>query len=56
VGTENRKEKYEEKFTRLEKTRQSALEMAQEEDEKTKESSEDAQEVRFTPYKRGGIG
>ena len=35
----------EEKFTRLEETRQSALEMAQEEDEKKKESTEDAQTV-----------
>jgi hypothetical protein len=38
-----RKVKYEEKFTRLEETRKPALEMAQEEDEKEKESSEDAQ-------------
>jgi len=35
----------EEKFTRLEETRQPALEMAQEEDEKKKESTEDAQTV-----------
>jgi hypothetical protein len=40
------KRKYhEEKFTRLEKTRKSALEMAQEKNEKKKESGKDAQEV-----------
>jgi len=36
------KEYHEEKLTRLEETRQSALEMAQEENETTKESTEDA--------------
>ncbi|MCB5279856.1 MAG: hypothetical protein LHW59_10100 [Candidatus Cloacimonetes bacterium] len=50
------KRKYhEEKLTRLEKTRKSALEMAQEKNEKKKESSEDAQEVTLTGY-QGSVG
>jgi hypothetical protein len=44
----------EKKFTRLEETRQSALEMAQKEDEKKKESTEDAQAVIL--IHNGGIG
>ena len=36
---------HEERLTRLEETRLPALEMAQEENEKKKESSKDAQEV-----------
>jgi len=48
---------HEERLTRLEETRQPALEVAQEEDEKKKESSEDAQEVIATRYHtQGGIG
>ena len=39
------KDHNEEKLARLEETRQPALEMAQEEDEKKKESTEDAQTV-----------
>ena len=39
------KDHNEEKLARLEETRQPALEMAQEENEKKKESSKDAQEV-----------
>ena len=41
---------HEEKLARLEETRQPALEMAQEENEKKKESSKDAQEVIATRY------
>ncbi|MDR1404030.1 MAG: hypothetical protein LBJ20_00460 [Candidatus Methanoplasma sp.] len=46
---------HEEKLTRLEETRKSALEMAQEEDEKKKESSEVTQEVIPAGY-QGSIG
>jgi len=50
------KRKYhEKKLTRLEETRQSALEMAQEKDEKKKESSEVTQEVTLT-VATGSIG
>jgi len=49
---------HEEKLARLEETRQPALEMAQEENEKKKESSKDAQEVIATRIHThtGGIG
>ena len=48
---------HEEKLARLEETRQPALEMAQEENEEKKESSEDAQEVIATRFHaQGGIG
>ena len=55
--TNPRENRNEERLTRLEETRQPALEVAQEEDEKKKESSEDAQEVIATRYHtQGGIG
>jgi len=48
MGRSQRKD-HEEKLTRLEETRQSALEVAQEKDAEKKESSKDAQEVMLTP-------
>jgi len=48
---------HEEKLTRLEETRQPALEMAQEEDEKKKESCEATQEVMTVERsEQGSIG